>query len=330
MPFGTNVTNLVATYSTTGEKVTVNGNPQISGVTENDFTKPIEYMVTTKDGSTSIYEVMVTVAESSAKEIIKYSLKGQSGKLIEGNITDHSILVTMPFGTNVTNLVATYSITGENTTVNGNPQTSGITKNDFTKPLEYLVMAQDGSTTVYKVTVIVSEELFSCINDPVTSNVCGCLAINDGSGLIWYADGSKIDTWASWCSHTGPAADGRCISDAPSLRSFNNANHCGYSDWHLPTLTIPKNDIPVDQIGGNWGALGTFAKNNGWIEGEPFSNWLNNPVSSSNHFTGINTDYYWSSVSLDDNINTWCVTMVTGTEFGGRNTAGVLLVRGGG
>lgn len=178
----------------------------------------------------------------------------------------------MPFGTNLADLIATFSTTGKTVAVNSRLQKSAETHNYFENPLEYEVMAEDGSKATYEMIVTVPKELFSCINDPVTSNVCGCLAMNDGSGLIWYADGSKKDTWASWCSHTGSAADIKCTYDRPSLRSFNTDNHCGYNDWHLPTATILELLLPVDQIGENWGALGTFAKNNGWMKEVHFQN----------------------------------------------------------
>ncbi len=66
-------------------------------------------------GSTSIIKFY------DNKEITAYSLNKQIG-----SITDHKISVTMPFGTNVTNLVATYSTTGKNVTINSNPQVSSI------------------------------------------------------------------------------------------------------------------------------------------------------------------------------------------------------------
>ncbi len=329
MPFNTNVTNLVAIYSTTGENVVVNGVPQLSGVTHNNFESPVVYYVTAADGSTESYVVTVTISKNTSKEITLYSLNGHNGRII-----DHNILVTMPFASNVNNLIATFSINGESATINGVPQVSGETHNDFKSPIIYIVTAADGSRATYKIVVTVPKTLFSCINDPVTSNACGCLTMNDGSGSIWYADGSKTGTWASWCSHTGAFSDAKCTIDGASLVAFNSENHCGYNNWHLPNATNLKNGMPGAKMGGEWGVLASYAKNNGWTEGSSLSKWLMDPSSSEigeNHFTGVPAqNYYWSTVSADDDINSWCLTMVTGVEYEGGKSAsdfGVLLVR---
>lgn len=64
MPYGTNVTSLVATFATTSASVTVNSILQVSGTTPNDFTSSVAYTVTAADGSTTIYTVSITIAVS--------------------------------------------------------------------------------------------------------------------------------------------------------------------------------------------------------------------------------------------------------------------------
>lgn len=59
LPSGTDLTALVATFTTDGASVTVRGTPQASGVTANDFTMPLIYTVTARDGSTQDYWVSV-------------------------------------------------------------------------------------------------------------------------------------------------------------------------------------------------------------------------------------------------------------------------------
>ena len=62
VPHVTDLTTLVATFTTTGASVAVAGAPQASGVTANDFTSPLTYTVTAADASTQAYVVTVTVA----------------------------------------------------------------------------------------------------------------------------------------------------------------------------------------------------------------------------------------------------------------------------
>jgi hypothetical protein len=68
MPSGTNVTALVATFATTGNKVEVGTTAavtQVSGTTANDFTSQVAYTVTAADSSTATYTVTVTLALSA-------------------------------------------------------------------------------------------------------------------------------------------------------------------------------------------------------------------------------------------------------------------------
>lgn len=62
MPAGTDINEeLIATFTTTGNSVTVAGVPQISGTTANNFTSPVVYTVTAANGSTQDYTVTVTI-----------------------------------------------------------------------------------------------------------------------------------------------------------------------------------------------------------------------------------------------------------------------------
>ena len=67
------------------------------------------------------------------------------------NSNANQVTVTLPSGTDVTNLVADFSITGSYVTVDGVAQDSGVSANDFSTPLPYIVVG-DGSTREYTVT----------------------------------------------------------------------------------------------------------------------------------------------------------------------------------
>ncbi|MEP4599040.1 MAG: DUF6242 domain-containing protein, partial [Cyclobacteriaceae bacterium] len=65
---------------------------------------------------------------------------------------------SLPFGTDVTALVAVYETVDENTvTVADVEQESGITANDFSSPIDYTVIAEDGTANIYTVSVNVSQ-----------------------------------------------------------------------------------------------------------------------------------------------------------------------------
>ena len=109
-----------------------------------------------------------TPTASSAKTITPYSLGGITGTI---NETNKTIAVTVPFGTNVTALIATFTTTGTSVAVSATAQVSGTTPNDFTNPVTYTVTAADASTVNYTVTVTV-----------VWVGASGTL-----SGSIWHA-----------------------------------------------------------------------------------------------------------------------------------------------
>jgi hypothetical protein len=154
LPFGTNVTALVATFVTTGASVTVGGVTQVSGITPNSFASPVTYTVTAADGLKTTYIVTVTVALNTAKAMSRFSFVGFPGS--PGVITEpaHTIAVTLPFGTPVTALTASFATTGASVTVGGVTQvTDSAPTNDFTLPVQYTVHAADTTTAIYTVTV---------------------------------------------------------------------------------------------------------------------------------------------------------------------------------
>ena len=144
VPFGTDRAALVAEFTTTGVKTTINEVEQISGKTANDFTNPLIYTVTAKDGTIADYTVSVAVApRRDSKDIISFVINGQS----YSSITGTDIMVTVPYGLSKTTLIPAISHSGKSIS-----PASGVVQ-DFTDPVSYIVTAADGSTEEYSVTV---------------------------------------------------------------------------------------------------------------------------------------------------------------------------------
>ena len=161
VPYGTTVTALVATFTTTGTSVSIGSAAQTSGVSSNDFTSPVTYTVTAADGSTQDYTVTVTIAVNSAKEITAFGFTSANNSVLSTNVTGAisgtSISVTVPYGTtSIANLIATFTTTGASVAIGTTEQTSGTTVNDFSSAKTYTVTAVDGSTQSYTVTVTVA------------------------------------------------------------------------------------------------------------------------------------------------------------------------------
>ena len=157
VPAGIAVSSLVANFITTGVSVTVNGVPQASGSTHNDFASPVQYVVHAADSSTQSYNVTVR-SFSGAKDITSYAFLASKNPQLSGDvvgtITGTEIVAEVPPGTEVRNLIATFTITGVSIAVGVMPQMSGVSKNDFTNPVVYFVNAGDMTQQSYTVTVV--------------------------------------------------------------------------------------------------------------------------------------------------------------------------------
>ena len=136
VPYGTNLTNLAPTVTITGASVNpVSGDPH-------DFTSPVTYTVTAADSTTKDYTVTVTAALNPAKDITGFTILG-----IDGTIGANTVALTVPYGTDLTDLTPTITITGSSV----NP-ISGVSHN-FSTPQTYTVTAADSTTKDYTVTV---------------------------------------------------------------------------------------------------------------------------------------------------------------------------------
>ena len=154
LPAGSIVTSLVASFTTTGTSVRVGDVKQVSGQTANDFTLPVQYVVVAQDGSMTRYTVTVSVAmaPSSEKALRSFSLllPAATGVI---DLDAKTVTVSVPHGTDAASLIAVFETTGVRVSVDDTEQTSGVTINDFTDPLTYLVTAEDGSTESWVVRV---------------------------------------------------------------------------------------------------------------------------------------------------------------------------------
>lgn len=90
-----------------------------------------------------------------AKALTLFNFKGLSPS-VEGFINESmkTITLTVPQGTDVKEMVADFEYIGEKVLVGSVEQISGVTKNDFSHPVIYTVVAENGSSVNYIVNVV--------------------------------------------------------------------------------------------------------------------------------------------------------------------------------
>ncbi|NQU65990.1 MAG: Ig-like domain-containing protein, partial [SAR324 cluster bacterium] len=154
VPYGTDVTTLVATFTSTGESVAIGGTTQISGSTANDFTNSVTYTVMGADGTSQTFNVAISIAKSHFKAITTFSfdaaLNTDLSTDVEGVISSSSITLMVPYATDITALIATFTTTGQTVMVGNTEQISGDTTNDYSGPVNYTVIAADDSSQDYE------------------------------------------------------------------------------------------------------------------------------------------------------------------------------------
>jgi hypothetical protein len=183
--YGTSRNSLIASFTlSAGATARIGTVLQQSGVTANNFTSPVVYAVTAADGSTTRnWTVTVNVAQNDATDFLTFSVPQQVG--VQINTTDHRIDVAVPFGTNLTSLVPTFTLSaGATARVGSVVQTSGVTANNFTNPVTYRITAQDGTQQDWVVNI---EEAANTGTDFLTftfPDIFGDAAINTTNHTI--------------------------------------------------------------------------------------------------------------------------------------------------
>ena len=81
-------------------------------------------------------------------ELTAFALAG-----VTGTIGQDSVAVTLPWGTDVASLAAVFTTTGASASIGSTLLESGVTPADYTDPVTLTVLAEDGSTKDYLVTV---------------------------------------------------------------------------------------------------------------------------------------------------------------------------------
>ncbi len=290
VPNGTNVTALVATFTTTGAVVRVGATVQTSVATANDFTSPVAYIVSAADSTTATYTVTVTIAPSAAKAMTGFSFAGYTGATGVINEPAKTIAVTVPNGTNVTALVATFATTGVTVKIGTTVQTSTATANNFTSPVAYIVTAADASTATYTVTVTIAPSTAKAMTGFSFATYTGATGvINEGAKTIAVTvpNGTPVTALVATFSSTGSTVKVGATVQTSTATANDFTNPVAYivtaGDASTATYTVTVTVATVTTvIPGIAGSPGAAATNPTVIASSPTNGDTNVPTSTNN------------------------------------------------
>ena len=156
VPFKADRSALIADFTlTNGAEARVGSIVQTSGITSNDFSNPVTYILTDPD-QTVTYEWTVTITEAEPRtgtDFIIFSIPGQA-QPAEISLNEHTITLLVPFNSDVSSATPTFSVSeGAVVQANSATQTSGISTIDLSQPVTYTVIAEDGIRQEWLVTV---------------------------------------------------------------------------------------------------------------------------------------------------------------------------------
>jgi len=257
VPFQTDLSALVATFVTTSGSIAKVGDViQESGVTPNNFGNPVVYNLSIGSLSED-WTVNVNKTPASSEKNI-YSFKFETlDPTVNGlvNPAEFTVEAEVPFGTSVTALVPTISISSFATI----SPAAGLAQ-DFTNPVTYTVTAEDGTTQQWVVTVSqtaqgVTTLFYEDFEDLLTLPADWIIINNDG-----YTQASGEERWqdSAWLVTTSTRIElqGTKLAMASSYCS-NMPLEGRADDWMiLPAITLGDNSSL------SWQAMSTTSSGN--------------------------------------------------------------------
>lgn len=268
VPYGTDVSNLVATYAVTGYMVDVDGVEQVSGISANDFSSPVVYTVIAEDGSTQDYTVTVTAELPDPMSIIKITLP-QTGQLL--------CVPAVSYSATCTSLENTSPIGSDGY---GRPITTAISPGVFNNVPFGVEWAFSGDSQPL---IPVTRFTAGAAADGVACNAGEEIRQDNLTGLMWVQNPPATDY--SWES-------GNLYPALAAVAEMNKAGYCGYNDWRLPNI----NELTSLANLGTGTAAHSLAE---WLQTQGFGRNLHGSLYLSATTFADNHDQVWI-MSFDD------------------------------
>lgn len=155
VPDNLDVSNLVASFSYEGKAVVVGTTPQVSGQTANDFSNTVVYTIIAPNDARIDYTIEIQRMGTAESVFTSFGFLKENNSVLlrdyNATISDDTIKVSLP--STAKNLIAVFETNATEVTVNGTPQVSAVTANDFSKPIVYKLVSASGLIKNYIVKI---------------------------------------------------------------------------------------------------------------------------------------------------------------------------------
>ena len=156
LPYGSVRKDLIPFYYLSpGAYAKVSGSMQTSGSSKQDFTEPVKYTVYAENRSiTRDWTVNMEIAKNSACDILSFTVPGYAKKVVLDQ-AKRTILLRVLSTVNTGSLPVQFRLSdGATAWINNTQQLSNTGSVDFSQPVTYKIIAEDGTTSsLWKVTV---------------------------------------------------------------------------------------------------------------------------------------------------------------------------------
>ncbi|MBN1519746.1 MAG: hypothetical protein JW923_06620 [Spirochaetales bacterium] len=256
LPAGTNLSALVATFElSAGASLSVGGVPQTSGVTANDFSADVTYVITAEDGSTATFDVQVESTEMGFTSVdflgVSLLTAGEASVVITDTTTPRTVVAHIPghAASEIGALKADIEHNGLSVTVGGIAHDDATSTYDFanseTTPLEFTLNGQAGVTELYNVTVIADPvgtaatlDSFSIEVDGITYEGTIDDSVTPGTVAVSVPSGTVVTSLVA--SFTSPAWSTVTVGSMPMIPQESGVTA---NDFSAPvTYTVTAED----------------------------------------------------------------------------------------
>lgn len=155
VPDNLDLSKIRASFTFEGKDVLIGNTQQISGRTVNNFTNPITYTIVTQNNFRKDYKVTILKTGVSENSLISFSFLKKNNSLLlrDFNATVNGDIIEITLPSTTKNLVATFETNAGEITINGVPQSSGVTINDFSQAVVYTLISKDGIKKTYSIRI---------------------------------------------------------------------------------------------------------------------------------------------------------------------------------